>query len=178
MPWDITIVNYAGNPPVSYYDPGRPEPEPLGSRDEVIRAIREAVSELEWHERSTPVALLPPDFLAILSPETREAMSRPKLEALYDTDDLYIKLYGFEQEPMKYVCGEVRGKGDPVQLLARVCVGRRWSVVSDTDGSFVDLTAAAAPQGCPGLPPWAKDGRPSGAEAPSGGSEPRRGGRA
>ncbi len=142
MPWDITILNYAGNPPASYYAAGRPEPEPLGTHDEVVRAIREAVPELEWGTSGG----LPPEVLAKFSPETAALMAKPKLHAVYDTDELYLNLYGFEQEPMKYVCGEVRGQGNPVPLLARLCAARNWSVMSGTDGSFVDLAAAAAPQ--------------------------------
>jgi hypothetical protein len=131
MPWDITLVSAAGNPPA-----------PLGSRDEVVRAIREAVPEFEWHQSGG----LPPELLAQFSPETAAIMARPKLQAVYDHDDLYVALYGFEQDPMKYVCGEVRGRGNPVPLLARLCADRGWSVVSCTDGSVVGLTAAAAPQ--------------------------------
>jgi hypothetical protein len=100
MPWEITIVNYAGNPPASYYAAGRPDPAPLGSRDEVIRAVRGAVPELEWHELAPRVASMPAGLLAILSPETREAMSRTKTEAAYDSDGLHLRLYGFEQEPV------------------------------------------------------------------------------
>ena len=142
MPWDVTILNYAGSPPASYYAPDRPEPEPLGTRDEVVSAIREAVPELEWGVSGG----LPPEILAKFSPELATLMGKPKLGAVYDRDDVYLTLYGFEQEPMKYVCGEVRGRGNPVPLLARMCAGRGWSVVSGTDGSFVDLSAATAPQ--------------------------------
>lgn len=142
MPWEVTIVNYAGTPPPSYHAPDRPAPVPLGTRDDVIRAVREAVPEFGWGESGR----LPPEILAKFSPEVAALLSKPKLKALYDHDDLYLLLYGFEQEPIKYLHAEVRGNGNPVPLLARVCAGRGWSVVSDTDGSFVDLTAAAPPQ--------------------------------
>lgn len=142
MPWDITIVNYAGNPPRSYHAADRPALEPLGSRDDVIRSIREALPELAWGESGG----FPPEILAKFPPEIAAIIAKPKLRAVYDTDELYLNLYGFEQEPIGYLHAEVRGTGNPVPLLARLCAGRFWSVVSDTDGSFVDLTAASAPQ--------------------------------
>ncbi|QDU18786.1 hypothetical protein [Urbifossiella limnaea] len=142
MPWEVAIVNYAGSPPASYHAPGRPDPQPLGARDDVIAAIRQAVPEFQWGM----VGGFPPEILAKFSPEVAAILSKQKLNARYDTDDLYLLLYGFEQEPIGYLHAEVRGTGNPVPLLARVCAGRNWSVASDADGSFVDLTAAAAPQ--------------------------------
>jgi hypothetical protein len=142
MPWEVTLVNYGGAPPANYYAADRPDPQPLGGHDEVIEWIKVAAPELEWGQSET----LPPEMLAAFSPEIREMMARPQLRALYEDAEFSLELYGFEQEPIASLHADLRGDGNPLLLLARICAGRRWSVVNGADGSFVDLEAARPEQ--------------------------------
>ena len=142
MPWEVTIVNYEGRPPASYRAPDRPESKPLGGREEVIAHIKQALPELEWGESGN----FPPEILQTFSPEIRALMSKSQVQAVHDGEDFSIELYAFEQEPIMYLHADIRGEGNPLVLLDRMCSPRKWSVVSNFDGSVVDLQASSAAQ--------------------------------
>jgi hypothetical protein len=151
MPWEITLVNYEGNPALSYRAPDRPEPLPLGSKQSVVERISSCVPELEWYEEPPMTEMIQrfPDhpfreLLASWPEEMRARASRPKLRAIYDQGDLSMELYGFDEDPLKFLCIEVRGNDDPLPLLRRLCVPNGWSVVDDADGSFLDLSTDRA----------------------------------
>lgn len=142
MPWEVTIVDYKGRPPANFRADGRPDPKPLGSHSQVVQIIKTALPELEWGQTSN----LPPEILGAFSPDIRAMMSTPRLKAAFDGEDFSIELYGFEQEPINYLHAEIRGEGNPLALLSRMCSPQHWSVVSDADGSFVDLGANSPSQ--------------------------------
>jgi hypothetical protein len=76
--------------------------------------------------------------------ETRAYFSQPHLRGDYFDGDLSIRLYGFEAEPLKCVHVEVRGNGNPLPVLAAICVGHGWVVIDSDAVTPVDLTTGAA----------------------------------
>jgi hypothetical protein len=135
MPWEVTIVNYAGKPPRSYYAPARPEPLPLGDSSNVIHRISATLPELKWVTEPP----LPLEILAKYPSEIRERMSRPTLRAGYACGGFSFELYGFGEEPVMCLHSEFRGEGDPLPWLYRLCHPNQWSAVADCDGSFVEF---------------------------------------
>lgn len=135
MPWEVTIVNYAGKPPRSYYAPSRPDPLPLGDSTQVIQRVSAVLPELRWEEEQP----LPPEIIAKYPVAVRMSMSRSRLKAGYACDGFTFDLYGFGEEPTMCLHCEFRGAGDPLPWLYRLCHPHQWSVVADCDGSFVEF---------------------------------------
>jgi hypothetical protein len=137
MPWEAIIR--------------RPRNEPLGCRAEVVRLIAAAAPAIEWVEDPPlldQIKDMPEHSLHSLLPtwpeETRAYFSQPHLRGDYFEGDLSIRLYGFEAEPLQGVHVEVRGNGNPLAVLAAICVGQGWVVIDSNAGTPVDLTAGAA----------------------------------
>jgi hypothetical protein len=137
MPWEVMIR--------------KPRDEALGCRAEVVRWIAEAVPAIGWVEDPPlldQIKDMPEHSFHNLLPtwpeETRAYFSQPHLRGDYLEGDLSIRLYGFEAEPLKCVHVEVRGNGNPLALLAAICVGHGWVVIDSDVGTPVDLTAGAA----------------------------------
>jgi hypothetical protein len=137
MPWEVMIR--------------KPREEPLGCRAEVVRWIATAVPAIEWVE-DLPLLDQIKDMpehsfhslLPTWSEETRAYFSRPHLRGDYFAGPLSIRLQGFEAEPLKSVHVEVRGNGNPLPVLAAICVVHGWVAIDSDAGTPVDLTAGAA----------------------------------
>jgi hypothetical protein len=137
MPWELTIraTNETS----------------LGDRETVVKRISAAVPGIEWIEEPPLLEQIKdmPDhpFHALIPtwPEsTRASFSRSKLLGIFDAAELSMRLYGFEAQPIRSVCAEVRGNGDPLPLLAAICNPNGWCATDDRDGQQIDLTAESA----------------------------------
>ena len=126
MPWEISIINGSIN-----------SPKPLGTREEVIAAIAEALPGVSLERPPVP----PKEILDQMPPFVREAMLRPRLEADFEAEGFSIQFYANDQPVLDWVNGEVRGNGDPIPALAAICVKRGWSVIDGSDKSVVDLAS-------------------------------------
>ncbi|MEX0793956.1 MAG: hypothetical protein WD045_12530 [Pirellulaceae bacterium] len=125
MPWELTIIN------------GSPDDRtPLGIRDDVIASLAKAVPGVELQRPPMP----PEEILAIMPPVVRDAMTRPKLEADFDHDDLSIQFYTSDTPEIDWINVEVRGNGDPLPLLQSICSNTGWSVIDVAEQIVVDLT--------------------------------------
>jgi hypothetical protein len=138
MPWELLVR--------------KPRDETLGCRAEVVSCIAAAVPAIEWVEDPPlldQIKDIPEHSLHSLLPtwpeETRAYFSQPHLRGDYFADDLSIRLYGFEAEPLMGVHVEVRGNGNPLPVLAAICVVHGWVAIDSDAGTPVDLTAGAAP---------------------------------
>ena len=133
MPWEITIIN------------GTPEArKPLGSRDDVIAAIAEALPGVLLQQPPGP----PPEWLQQMPPAVRDAVLRPKLEADFEAGDFSIQFYTSDEPVVHWVNGEVRGDGNPLPALAAICAKTRWSVIDAAQKSVIDLSSRD------GAPEW------------------------
>jgi len=131
MPWEVSIVKSATN-----------ETIPLGPRQTVIEAVSSALPGALLGNPPVP----PPEFLATLSPAVRDAFSRPQLEAYYEDGDLVFEFHTLDLPEIRFLCVNVRGNGNPLPTLNKLCMPNGWSVISANDRSVVDLTAESASQ--------------------------------
>ena len=128
MPWEIRILGESDRP--------------LGNKAEVIEWVRLTLGGVELRRPPLP----PPEVMATFSPAVREAFAWPKLEALFEQNDFTIELYCGYEDPIRCLYADVRGSGNPLPVLARLCLPKHWRVISSADKSCVDLTASTADQ--------------------------------
>jgi hypothetical protein len=131
MPWEIAIVRSPTD-----------EKVPLGERDAVIGAVTSALPNVVLENPGLP----PEEFLATLSPMTREAFARPQLTGLYQDDCIVFEFYTLDLPQIPFLCGNVRGSGNPIPVLRRLCLANGWSVVSSYNKAVVDLAAESSPE--------------------------------
>jgi hypothetical protein len=131
MPWELTIV---GSP--------TDEKIPLGPRQLIIDAVAKILPGTVLQRPPLP----PQDFLDSLSPTVRDAFTRPQLEAAYEVDKLSFEFHTWDFPNIPFLCVNVRGEGNPLPVLRKLCVPNGWTVVSGSDKSAVDLEADTAIQ--------------------------------
>jgi hypothetical protein len=129
MPWEISVVHEA-------------EGLPLGDKQSVCAWVSEVLPGVDLRRPPLP----PQEVLDAFPPPVREAFLRPKLEALYEGNDFFIEFYCTDAPEIRCLHADVRGSGNPVPILARLCGPKGWAVVSAADGSRVDLSTGAASQ--------------------------------
>jgi hypothetical protein len=127
MPWEITIISGT-----------RDNRKPLGLRDDVIAALAEAVPGVKLR----PPPMPPEEMLALMPPTVRDAMTRPKLEADFDHEDLSIQFYTSDAPEIDWINAEVRGNGDPLPVLRVICSNTGWSVIDVGENTVVDVANA------------------------------------
>ena len=71
----------------------------------------------------------------------REVFERQpaRTQAIYETDGLIIAFYGFESDPLQQLHAEIRGNGNPVKALQRVCEHNAWQAIDGSTGKTIDL---------------------------------------
>ncbi len=129
MPWEITIINGTID-----------NRKPLGTREDVIAVLAGAAPRVELQRPPRP----PEEMLAMMPPAVRDAMTRPKLEADFECDDLSIQFYTLDTPTIDWINAEVRGNGDPLPLFRSICSKTGWSVIDVAENVVVDLTKANA----------------------------------
>ena len=137
MPWELTIRTRTG--------------DPLGEREAVVKLISAAVPGMNWIDEPPLLERIRdmPDhpFHALIPTwpeETRASFARSRLLGDFDAGEFSVRLYGFEAQPIAAVYVEVRGNGNPVPLLAAICIPNGWVAIDGTDGQPVDLAGEAA----------------------------------
>jgi hypothetical protein len=129
MPWEIRIVDYSGD-------------SPLGSKQAVVDWVAKALPGVELRQPPLP----PAEVLATFPEAVREAFTRPKLEGVYEEDSFSLEFYCSDEPDIRCLHADVRGNGNPLPALARLCSPMRWAVVSSADQSKVDLSNGEASQ--------------------------------
>ena len=129
MPWEIRIVNDAGD-------------APLGAKQSVVDWVAKMLPGVKLEQPPLP----PPEILATFPEAVREAFTRPKLEGVYEQEGFSIEFYCSDEPHIRCLHADVRGNGNPLPILARLCLPKRWAVVSSADQSKVDLTGGEASQ--------------------------------
>jgi hypothetical protein len=129
MPWEIRIVNDEGD-------------MPLGTKQVVVDWVAKALPGVHLQQPPLP----PPEDPATFPEAVREAFARPKLEAVYEEEAFSIEFYCGDEPEIRCLHADVRGNGNPLPILARLCLPRGWAVVSAADLSKVDLSSGEANQ--------------------------------
>jgi hypothetical protein len=131
MPWEISIVRSATDPDL-----------PLGTRQEVIGAVSTALPGVSLECPPLPPKEIWDSIPAII----QESFLRKSLEGLYEGDEFSIRFFTSDSPQIRFLCAEVRGNGDPIPILAKLCVPNGWLVISDADKSVVELDSPNASQ--------------------------------
>jgi len=104
----------------------------LGTREDVIAALSGALPGVELERPPTP----PKEFLGMMPPAVRDAVTRPRLEADFEHADFSIQFYTTDTPSVNWINAEIRGNGDPLPLLRSICSHTGWSVI-DSGGNIV-----------------------------------------
>ena len=129
MPWEVTIINGT----IAHR-------QPLGNREQVIKALAAAVPGLDLQRPPTP----PKELLELMPPAVREAVARPKLEADFEGGEYSIQFYTSDIPKIDWINAEVRGDGDPLPVLQSICSDTGWSVIDVAENAIVDKTTTDA----------------------------------
>lgn len=130
MSWDVAIVK----------DP-KDERVVLGTREDEIRAFANCTPSIELFKPDVP----PPEMLAMMPEIIRQSALRGDLEAIFETDDVDLHFQCSDEPEIRFVCVEARGDGNPLPILAALCLPNGWHVVEACNGPVVDLNAESAP---------------------------------
>jgi hypothetical protein len=137
MPWEVSIKGSCGNP--------------LGTKERVLAVITVAVPSMQW--------ILEPAFMDTIKaiPEhpfhrlfstwdesTRIYMQSSHMRGILQDSDLCVELYGFEQDPIQWINCEVRGNGNPVGLLSKICLPNNWLAFDFVANEQIDLLSGRA----------------------------------
>lgn len=130
MPWEVTIR--------------RPDGSPLGDIESVRRQMTSAVPGIQFHqEPSGSERIAAARKAGVELPEViRQHMENQPATARaeYDSGEFSVSFYGFERIPLSSVLAEVRGNGDPVSILAALCLPNGWIIIDAASGEPVDLS--------------------------------------
>jgi hypothetical protein len=81
-------------------------------------------------------------------PETWDAASlqgasEPTVTAFFDDEQYSFEMFGFHDNPIRGFYIEVRGTGNPVPALAKLCRSNGWCAAEmSRDGELLDLSDA------------------------------------
>ena len=137
MPWEVPVSS--------------PNDDVLGDHDSVVNRISAAVPGISWIEEAPLFERIKdePDhplhaLVPTLPEEARALFTRPTLLGDFDGGQFSVQLYGFDSHPIRSIRVEVRGGGNPLPLLASICIPNGWIAVDDADRQEIDLGADAA----------------------------------
>ncbi len=137
MPWEVTFRNC--------------DKSTIGTRDEVIQKISVAVPAFDWVEEPPMLERIKdiPDhpFHALIPTwpeETRARFSRSKTYGHFNGNGFSVQLYGFETDAIDAIYAEICGDGNPMPLVAALCIPNGWIAVDDTTQQQIDLSAKTA----------------------------------
>jgi hypothetical protein len=136
MPWELNLRRSDGSA--------------LGSKADVVDAISRSTSGMTWEEEESTLyqAIKDPshplaDVVASWSAEQRQRFAIPKLVGTFEAEEFSIELYGFETNPLYSIEVEARGNGNPMPILASICIANQWVVVENSTGQIIDLSDAS-----------------------------------
>jgi hypothetical protein len=133
MPWEVTFR--------------RIDEDPLGEVSVVRQGIEAAIPEIQFfrepsgREKVEAAIARGVDF-----PDSIRAIfeKQPaKLQAQLQVDELLMLIYGFGAEPLLQLHAEIRGDGNPMELLRRICAQNSWKAIDDSMGETIDLSAGS-----------------------------------
>jgi len=127
MGWELTIYGDAEKPP-----------RPLGTREQVCAHFAARLPGL----RLAPV---PQAFADHMRAKLKELglVYHPALEGCYETPDIVVEFSCTNAEIISAISANVRGNGDPLPALRRLCAGTSWTLVEDASGRDVLATLGA-----------------------------------
>lgn len=151
MPWELEIRKYDGQIPRKRSEADSNRFLPLGAVEEVRLHLSKVLPTLEWEEEPPLLEILKAsgsDLWKDWDEELLTSASRPKLKAYYESENLSIEFYGFDQPgELQYLLLDVRGEGNPLPLLKKICQPLCWSIADfRRDAEFINLDQTDSPR--------------------------------
>jgi hypothetical protein len=146
MPWELTVKSDLAGPSSS-----SKEWPLLGKGDDVCNRISISIPQVEWHREPSFIEQhrhLPEDhpiqqLIASSTAAEKEWSSRAKFKGLYEGQGFTLELF-VQDGQISFFHIDVRGGGNPMPLLARLCSMHKWAI-NDVTGKVVDLSLPTAP---------------------------------
>ena len=69
-----------------------------------------------------------------------------KLNAVYTAENLMVRIYGFESQPLTKLHAEIRGCENPAAVLRQLCAMNSWIALDDQSGTDIELSDAPPKQ--------------------------------
>lgn len=133
MAWRITVRRIDGTP--------------LGDLPTVRRRIEAILPSIQFYQAvSGAEKIAAAREAGVEFPDVvRQALEKcpAVLQADYEGDGFFLRLYGFERLPLDSIEVEIRGSGNPMPTLAALCLPNKWVSVDGVDGRLLELTGEA-----------------------------------
>lgn len=133
MSWDVIIR--------------RADSEPLGDLATVRKQIAAALPGVEFYSEDGDAILASLHRGGVeITDDIREMFESKTLEkALYESEGYSFEFYGLEEQPLCELHVGLRGSGDAISALARLCGPHSWVAVEDGTLEPIDLASGQAP---------------------------------
>ena len=146
MSWELTVKSELADPSLRSNDWPL-----LGRGEEVCCRISESLPTVQWRREPSFVEQhqhLPEDhpirrFIDSSTAEQKEWSSRPKFKGLYEGEGFTLEFFVLDG-PIPFFHIDVRGGGNPLPRLARLCRANKWAI-QGVRGETVDLDLPSAP---------------------------------
>ena len=136
MPWEVTLL--------------RIDRQPMGELSSLRTCIESAVPDVQYHtepsglEKLEAAKKMGVEFPDVL--RTHFENLPAKLNAVYIAENLMVRIYGFESQPLTKLHAEIRGNENPVPVLRQLCALNSWIALDDQSGTNIELSDAAPKQ--------------------------------
>jgi hypothetical protein len=146
VPWELTVKSELADRSLKSNDWPL-----LGRGSELCRRISECLPTVQWHREPSFLEQhqhLPEDhpirsFMDSSTAEQKEWNARRGFKGLYEGEGFTLEFF-FKDGLIRFFHIDVRGGGNPLQSLARLCSANKWAV-QDVTGKVVDLDLPSAP---------------------------------
>lgn len=122
----------------------------MGELTSLRECIESAVPDIQYHtepsglERLEAAKKLGVEFPEVL--RTHFENLPAKLNAVYTADNLMVRIYGFEAQPLMRLHAEIRGNENPASVLRQLCSLNSWIAIDDHSGTEIELSDASPKQ--------------------------------
>jgi hypothetical protein len=136
MPWEVTLQ--------------RIDRQPMGELTVLRKCIESAVPGIQYHsepsglERLEAAKKMGVEFPDVL--RTHFENLPAKLNAVYTAENLMVRVYGFETQPLTRLHAEIRGNENPAPVVRQLCAFNSWIALDDQSGSDIELSDAPPKQ--------------------------------
>jgi hypothetical protein len=136
MPWEVTLQRIDG--------------QPMGELAALRAGIESAIPGIQYHtepsglERLEAARKMGVEFPDVL--RTHFENLPAKLNAVFVTENLMVRIYGFESRPLTRLHAEIRGNENPAPVLRQLCALNSWIAVDDQSGTDIELSDASPKQ--------------------------------
>ncbi len=124
--------------------------QPMGEPAALRTGIESAIPEIQYHTEPSGLKRLEvakkmgvqfPDIL-----RTHFENLPAKLNAVYTAENLMVRIYGFESQPLTRLHAEIRGNENPAPVLRQLCALNSWIALDDQSGTEIEFSDAPPKQ--------------------------------